>query len=284
MNNSKNDDESKDIKKGWFIAGIITISLAILLPFFIIVISRTTFSVSKLGELGAVGDFFGGSTIGLLSIASIFFIIHTISIQSKELSLQRMELQYTRDELKQTRKVHEESNRTQINQRFETTFFNMISLQKEIVNNLSIGEGVSKNTGRNVTYILYVKFLSHFQSPPSSISGKVRAEKSNVKNQSNIIFSNFIDSYGDIIGPYFRNLQVMINFVDRSDLTFKEKKDYLEILKAQISKSEMRIIFYYSTSNYGNDLIDLLLKYDFFQGNLKPEDLIHAEHYNFIEK
>lgn len=97
MKNNTDEEENKSVSKGWFRAGIFTIILALLTPVLIMIASGTTFSVGKLGELGAVGDFFGGSTIGLLSIASIFFIIHTINIQSKELSLQRKELEYTKN-------------------------------------------------------------------------------------------------------------------------------------------------------------------------------------------
>lgn len=277
------DEEDKKVNNGWFSAGILTIVLAFLMPFIIMLISSTSFNVKMIGELGAVGDFFGGSTIGLLSIASIFFIIHTISIQSKELSLQRKELQYTRDELKQTREVHEESNKTQTNQRFETTFFNMLSLQKETLNNLNYSEGSKEYIGRNVTSFFYDKFVKSFNSPSSIILDKILSEK-NIKKQSNIIFTHIMKYYGDYIGPYFKNLQIIISFLDRGQLTMEEKNNYLEILKAQMSKTEMRLVFYYVSSTHGEDLTDLILRYDFFKGHLKPGDLIHSKHYEFLRE
>lgn len=65
--------EKTKFKKGWFKAGIILIIIAVLNPFFIMLVSSTKFSVVEINALGTVGDFFGGRTVGLLSLASIFF-------------------------------------------------------------------------------------------------------------------------------------------------------------------------------------------------------------------
>ena len=281
MSNYKNDDENKDIKRGWFIAGIITISLAILLPFIIMVISSTTFSVSKLGELGAVGDFFGGSTIGLLSIASIFFIIHTISIQSKELSLQRQELHLTRNELEETRKVHEEANRTQYIQRFETTFFNMLSLQSELIKNLEIGNQ-NKLSGRAATEKIYKKFESYFQSPYENTRLKV-AKASTALEKFYPVYEDFFEHYSDFIEPYFRNVAILIRLIEDGEFSRLEKNHYLDILKAQISKSELKLLFYNAAFNTEyTDLEDRIINTDFFKDYIDSTDLIHVDHIKFL--
>lgn len=276
MNTSNSDDESKDIKKGWFNAGIITISLAVFLPFIIMVLSDTSFSVSKIGELGTVGDFFGGTTIGLLSIASIFFIIHTISIQSKELSLQRQELQLTRTELEETRKVHEESNKTQLIQRFETTFFNLLSRHNDIVANMKTTRSSSKDRiGRSVILYIYYKFEIFYNSlRDSDMSSQKKIES---------ISTDFLGYYGDDIGHYFRNMYQIISFIDKSNLTHEEKLSYIEILKAQFSLSEFKLTFYYSIMTKDQKLQDVVLKYNLFSEQLKRSDLIEEEHYELLK-
>ena len=283
MSTLNTDEKTSDVKKGWFNAGIIAVIIALLMPFFIMTVSNTKFSVSRLGELGAVGDFFGGSTIGLLSIASIFFIIHTIRIQSKELSLQREELQLTRQELVNTREVHEEANRTQYIQRFETTFFNMLSLQNELINNLEINIS-SENTvkGREATAYIYKKFTSYYQSPGEKTKVKM-AKASTDLEKFYLVYEDFINHYSDYIGPYFRNIEIIIYLIGNSEFQELEKNHYLDILKAQMSKSELKLLFYNAASAMEFvDSKDLFIGVEFFTGYLDPTDLIRVNHSNFL--
>lgn len=273
----------KEVKKGWFIAGIISIILAVSLPFILITIFKTNYTVNELGKLGAVGDFFGGSTIGLLSIASIFFIIHTISIQSKELALQRQELQLTRNELKETRKVHEDANDTLLVQRFESTFFNMLTFQNELVNNLNIHTANHGNKiGRDATTFLYNKFELAPRDMPGSDRLKMQ-EATTVKESNIIVFDFFMNRYGDYIQPYFRNLYTIINYIDSSLLSEVEKVMYLNILRAQLSKSELKLVFYNAVLK-DEVFKGILLKYDFFEDYIGPWDLRNPEHYKLLNE
>ena len=286
MSNNINDvEEIEDVKKGWFAAGIITILIAIALPFVITAIFKTSYTVGGLGELGAVGDFFGGSTIGLLSIASIFFIIHTIRIQSTELSLQRNELRLTRNELIETRKVHQEANHTQLTQRFETTFFNILSLQNEVINNLQIKAGSERILkGREATAYLYRKFSGYYQSPSEKTRVKV-AKAPTLIEKFYPVYNDFIELYGDYLGPYFRNIEILIYSIEKSEFTKLEKNHYLDILKAQMSKSELKLLFYNSAfATEYSDSEEQLIGIEFFKGNLDPTELIHVDHKNFLTK
>lgn len=58
-------------------------------------------------------------------------------IQKKELSLQREELNQTREELKGQKEQFEEQNKTLKIQRFENTFFQMLTQFQKIVNNIT---------------------------------------------------------------------------------------------------------------------------------------------------
>jgi len=81
--------------------------------------------------------FFGGTTVGLLSLASIIFVTAAIIMQKEELRLQREELEKTREEYKMT-------NTTMKKQQFDSTFFNMINLHHNITKDIIIGS----KTGR----------------------------------------------------------------------------------------------------------------------------------------
>lgn len=94
---------------------------------------------------GQIGDFFGGILNPIFAFLSFCLFLVTIKIQSKSLKNSQEELELTREELKETRKatrdsadaLKEQSNSIKL-QNFETTFFNMISLHNEIINNLKI--------------------------------------------------------------------------------------------------------------------------------------------------
>lgn len=131
----------KQNENKWIVGGIITGSIAIITPVIIYFASGSNLSASSFAKLGTVGDFMGGSTVGLLSLTSILFLISTLVMQRKELGLQREELQLTRDELAKANKQYEITNETMLKQQFETTFFNMINMHVSLVKRLSANNG-----------------------------------------------------------------------------------------------------------------------------------------------
>lgn len=146
----------------WISFGIIAICLAILMPIAIFFASESTLTADSLSKLGTVGDFLGGSTVGLLSLASIFFIISTIVMQRKELELQRTELQLTREELVKSNEQYVITNQTMKLQQFETTFFNMIQMHNNLINDLKLfGE---EYRGREVIVMFYEDVLNYYKN------------------------------------------------------------------------------------------------------------------------
>ena len=111
--------------------GAVIAFVGVTIPFCIMWMTKKPFKVSSFERLGTVGDFFGGTTVGLLSLASMLFVIAAIVMQKDELKLQREELQHTRAELEKTREEHAITNKTMKLQQFETTFFNLINLLKD---------------------------------------------------------------------------------------------------------------------------------------------------------
>lgn len=88
---------------------------------------------------GTFGDMFGAVN-ALFSGLAFAGLIVTLLYQKEELKLQREELKETRNELNAQKLEFQEQNKTMKRQRFENTFFNMLSLQQEIVANLSYDE------------------------------------------------------------------------------------------------------------------------------------------------
>lgn len=279
---SKNIDETEEKPNPiWLIAGLVAIAFAILTPIMIVIITGSSFSVAELASLGAVGDFFGGSTIGFLSIASIFFIIYTISIQSKELSLQRKELRLTTDELASTRAVHEESNKTMVIQRFETTFFNLLSMQVDLVNSLKFSSDRALS-GREVINLMRNRLENLSRRSPHEVSEEIKKVEK-LEDKLILLFDFYFKQNGQYIAPYLGNLVSLVTLIDKSNLEIKEKLMYVSILKNVMSKSELTIAFYYFVFLKNPQLIETINRLKLLD-NLEPEELLHEEHYKLIFK
>ena len=83
--------------------------------------------------------------------------------------------------------------------------------------------------------------------------------------------------FSDEIAHYFRNLYRILRFVDDSALDRKDKDALAGILRAQLSNSELGLVFYNGLSELGeNGLKRLLEEYSMFQ-NMTPSMLVNRE-------
>jgi hypothetical protein len=115
---NKQDDTRKIINIAWGCAiGVVVIWA---LTFFVLFMPET--------KQGIFGDMFGAVN-ALFSGLAFAGLIITLILQRRELALQR-------DELEQTRNEFVEQNKTMKRQRFENTFFNLMSLHQHITDNL----------------------------------------------------------------------------------------------------------------------------------------------------
>ena len=60
------------------------------------------------------------------------------------------------------------------------------------------------------------------------------------------------DGYQNVLGHYFRNLFQTVNYINnQNQLTYRNKYDYIKILRAQLSSFEQVLFFYNSLSPFG---------------------------------
>ncbi len=130
-NDKHNNEETKSRLWIWIIIAIIGV-IALWGLSWILIDKYIDCSTAQ----GTFGDKFGAVN-SLFSGLAFAGLIVTLLYQKEELKLQREELTQTREELKGQREEFEEQNKTMKRQRFENTFFNMLSLQQEITHNLS---------------------------------------------------------------------------------------------------------------------------------------------------
>lgn len=265
--NSK--QEKKDYKSYIIWAVVIVIALWGLSWLFI------WLGFSKGDDRGTFGDMFGAVN-ALFSGLAFAGLIVTLLFQKEELGLQRKELAQTREELKNQRLEFEEQNKTLKLQRFENTFFNMLSLQQEIVSNIRFkgnleefgcGYGCENSnrmniidtSGREVFNVIYTYLI-----------------KDKIK-------TNGIESYSECteiskFDHYFRHLYRIIKFVQNSELTLKEKYAYTSIVRAQLSDYELAMLFYNCLNYAGKEKFKPLIESYALLKNLRDELLVDAEH------
>ncbi len=163
-----NTDKEKDTGARFLTGiGIILIPMAILMPWVVV-----HFDLKSLGDFGAVGDFIGGTTVTFLTGASVFLLIATNIMQRKELQMSRKsidemvkqteasveQMAASVQQAEEARKETQITNETMKRQQFETTFFNMINLQHNILKEVHYGS----STGRKAILKLYTELKNTY--------------------------------------------------------------------------------------------------------------------------
>ena len=242
---------------------------------------------------GTFGDMFGAVN-ALFSGLAFAGLIVTLLYQKEELKLQREELKETRNELNAQKLEFQEQNKTMKRQRFENTFFNMLSLQQEIVANLSYEYYVNPNIcPPNVPAEQF-----YYNSPKGLLHGREVFEgmyKRAIIDYNGRRYAdgvcNILRSYGHLaysnikattrFDHCFRHLYRIYRYVDTSDLiTEDERYDYACIIRSQLSDYELVMLFYNCLTTNGREKFKPLIeKYTIFN-NLRTELLANSQDVN----
>jgi uncharacterized membrane protein len=205
---------------------------------------------SKIEEWAQTGDFFGGILNPIFAFLSLILIAHTLMQnrkaleQSKEalkqnesaLGIGNEELKLSRIEFSKSVEALE-SQVGQFNfQRFENTFFNMLTLQNEILNTVVFNtQSISPLKNHN-------KESSSSRAAFSSILRWIDNEDEGYNTLK--YYYDFQVQANQIVGHYFRNLYQIIKFIDDSELDDCDKEKYARILRAQLSSDEIGVLFF----------------------------------------
>lgn len=93
-------------------------------------------------------------------------------------------------------------------------------------------------------------------------------------------YNNFNAHYQANLGNYFRNLFFILKRIHNNDfLTIDEKNDYIILLRAQLTKYELLVLFYNGLSELGYyDFKPLLEEHGIFK-HIQQSDLLEEEDY-----
>lgn len=233
---------------------------------------------------GTFGDQFGVVN-ALFSGLAFAGLIYTIILQRRDLALQREDLRLQREELALTRHEMEEQtaefekqNETLKIQRFENTFFNMLSQFQEVVNNLNIRYRKYRSdyefSGREVFVDSFEKLSIVVNIPKGD--NQVR----HFNGMRETIKEVGLDGYVKSDAPssfdhYFRLLYRILKFVRDTPLItgYDDEYEYTSMLRAILSRYELVWLYYNGLSEYGVEKLKPLIERYAMLKNLR-EDLL----------
>lgn len=217
---------------------------------------------------GAFGDFLGGTLNPIFGFLTLLGLMLTIWLQLETLKVQREELKASREELAKSAEALQIQNKTMLAQNFEGTFFQMLRRQSELLGNIKFQP---RTPNAQAAFGLDV------------INQLIHGIDRSYKRGTMDFVSVYLSWYADLeatIGPYFRNLYHLLKLVDQSpSLSESEKIKYAHLARAQLSSTEIALIFYNCLSEYGQGLKPLVIQYRLLKHidrkQLCNSDLLH---------
>ncbi|MEN4936421.1 putative phage abortive infection protein [Pantoea agglomerans] len=161
-----------------------------------------------LAALGTYGDFVGGLTNPIIGSIGFFALMITITLQIRQ-------------------------NKRSSEQSYEASIFNLINLQNNIIENIDYSGHVKRSS--------FAKFLEDHTSSFNAIGVIILPVK--IYSSACYFYKIFNSNYNEYFGHYFRNLYTILKTIDNLPESFDRKKYYARILRAQLSMSELTILF-----------------------------------------
>ena len=213
----------------------------------------------------------------LFSGLAFWGVVYAILLQKSELTLQRRELRLTRSEVRGQKEQLESQNRTLKQQRFENTFFSLLDLFNNVVGSINISR--SRMLGDTPDLLArgrecFSKFSSEFALQYSI----QRTEHNDWGHRTLCVtaYEQFAGSRQAFVGHYFRTLYNIVKFIATSEV--ENKQTYINILRAQLSSSELTLLFYNCISKYGSEKFKPLVEQFGLLENMDFSCLIDPKH------
>lgn len=220
-------------------------------------------------DFGPIGDWIGGSSTPLFTLATFIIVVAAFLVQREELKNTTAELAMNREEMRLSRLEMEKQNQNLNKQGFESTFFKMISLHNEIVGAMrAAGSGHGKNFEGRVSFGYFHSIL---QSTFKQLNER-NEHREKIKDAYNRMYEMFEPS----LGHYFVNLLAVLQIIHEARLSEEDKKMYAGILRAQLSSHEITLILYHCLSTKGHPLCLYINEYDIV-GNINHNLLLHPD-------
>lgn len=210
----------------------------------------------------------------LFSGLAFWGVIWAILLQKRELAFQRRELELTRQEVRGQKEQLQAQNLTMRQQRFENTFFSLLNLFIGVVSSMEV---TTVAEGRPATFKGRECFTALYNELQRQYTNDQHATKIDDSKALCIdAYNHFADYRQMAVGHYFRTLYNIVKFVDRS--TVDDKQTYINILRAQLSSSELNLLFYNCLSDYGSRKFKPYVEQFGLLENMMLSNLIRQDH------
>lgn len=207
------------------------------------------------GEWNNFGTFVGGVLGPILSTLAFLALIYTVFLQEQQLSLARLMLQRSEAAIAEQSRLSREQTAT-------AAFFELLQLHAGIKKPLLDGDNLGRSDLRKL-WDDTLKWIDGSHSKGLEISDQRAFDR--------MVADEFFKDQWPTLGTYLDNLFGIYRFVDSSAID--DKDTLLAVLRAQLSKDELRILFYYGLSAVGKADEPLVVKYSLFK-NMDPKWLI----------
>lgn len=232
----------------------------------------STFSGALLAEhdkWGQFGDYLGGILNPVFGFFGLIALLATLALQSEELQLSTKELAKSAVVLQQQHDVL-------IQQNFENTFFQLLRRYSDLITEFRY----QILSGRQALTSIYRDELlgNSYNRITPNIQGDQKAIAA---------YEHFYENYRHELGHYFRTLYHIFRFVDRSSLSDNRKLVYCNIARAQLSSTELCLLFYNGICGEGKKgFKPLIEKYGILK-HINANDLLdyrHKDNPNFFSR
>ena len=209
----------------------------------------------------------GDALAGFAGTLAFIWIVVTVWLQSIELSEQRQELKKQREEFSKTNSLMEF-------QRFENTYFSMLSVLGEIVNSIDLYNSDSQQTtrGRDCFNVFYTRLTKAYREKRSKGHSDV--------DSLEMAYKAFWNDHQRELGHYFRLLYNIFRFLAESE---HSKQFHGKLVRSQLSDQELLILHYNCLSDKGRPFIKYVEQFELFD-NLPPVALIEAQHAELLPR
>lgn len=259
MKNVKSNVEKESLNIGWW--SVVAFACVVILW----LVNCFWFPCCSTAERrGQFGDKFGAVN-ALFSGLAFAGLIITLVMQYYELRLQR--------------KGISDQAREMNNQRFENSLFNMLSMQQNIIGGISYEYNYNDGSTKSL------KGLELFQFFYNDIEINIGGQQScGVGSRENYADYKEIVKKSYFLASYFSHLYCIFKYIDETHLIDEDAKyDYACIVRAQLSKYELLMLFYNAINDDDDKFKKLIEKYAIFN-NLCVGELAKKEHKNLYDE
>ncbi|SHJ28107.1 Putative phage abortive infection protein [Mesonia phycicola] len=281
--------QSKDIKSKKIINWLVGLAIALIVISFLSPWLLTSFSILDLSRTGQIGDTLGGIMNPFIALAGVLVTYLAFYIQYKANQYQREQFDIQLNREKEQFRLELESHNEQfLKSQFENQFYQMLSIHRENVKNLTYHNTlIDLNDFENSTYekneIEGIKtfpyLLTEFEYCFNLVKihfkdlelkeiineaygmfwdGITKSDISKHKifaiafDQKESLYNSFLNGNSNQLAHYYRQLFQTVKFVvNQSILNYEQKRNYLRILRSQLSNEEQVLLFYNWFSGFG---------------------------------